>query len=110
METTSMVFLKERASNLFEIKRMLQQFVKKQEIKPELDGSLKKKEMFMREAANSHGLQHHSCKESISELKHKLHKIQKSQETILEEKRVETHPSEIKKVEGIQEIKHWLER
>jgi len=72
--------------------------------------------MFVREAANSHGLRHHSCKASISELKHKLHKILKSQEIILEEKRVkdeqrmETHPSYIKKTEGIKEIKTWLER
>uniref|UniRef100_A0A0R0KZX1 ABC1 atypical kinase-like domain-containing protein n=1 Tax=Glycine max TaxID=3847 RepID=A0A0R0KZX1_SOYBN len=53
---------------------------------------------------------------SISQLKHKLHKILKSQEIILEEKRVkdeermETHPSHIKKTEGIKEIKMWLER
>ena len=50
------------------------------------------------------------------ELKHKLHKILKSQEIILEKKkmkdedRMEMHPSHIKKTEGIKEIKLWSER
>jgi len=61
---TSTVCLKERTNNESELKQMLQQLVKNQEIKQELNGSLKKE--FVREAANLHGLQHHSCKTSIS--------------------------------------------
>ncbi|KAH1199802.1 hypothetical protein GmHk_18G053071 [Glycine max] len=86
---TSTVCLKERTNNESELKQMLQQLVKNQEIKQELNGSLKK---------------------------HKLHKTLKSQEIILEKKRMkdedrmEMHPSHIKKTEGIKEIKLWSER
>ena len=43
--------------------------LKKQEPKPRLDGSSKKK-AFRKEAPNSCGLHHRSCKASVLELKH----------------------------------------
>ena len=92
---TSTMFLKERTNDVPKPKKMLQQLVKKQEIKPEQDGSWKEK-AFQKEEPKSYGLHHHSCKISISELKHGL---LKSSEKVLEVKReesVEAPPSEIK--------------